>query len=369
MIQVLVLDIDGVLTDGRLLLDQENCEIKGLSYRDIDAVFQARREGLQVALLTGERSRMVDVIAARLAIETVCCGAKDKATALRELSAQLDVPLAQICYLGDSDRDAPALALAGLGLAPADASLLAQQNAHRVLSTLGGHGAVAEALALIRHINDNPVITPESATEEMLAKGQGLGLQISIVTTMQESIAVKQATIERLAGSVTTVAEWIIDTLRCGHKLLLFGNGGSAADAQHIAAELVGHFKRERQAWPAIALTTNTSTLTALSNDYGVEAIFARQVQALGQPGDLVLAFSTSGNSPNILQGVMAARALGLRVVGLTGESGGRLAPLCDLALCVPSRCTARIQECHITICHAICEVVEEAFHSETMKK
>jgi D-sedoheptulose 7-phosphate isomerase len=186
-------------------------------------------------------------------------------------------------------------------------------------------------------------------------------VQAQLKASILESIAVKQAVLAGMLGALATAATWMIETLRGGHKLLLFGNGGSAADAQHIAAEFVGRFEQERRPWPAIALTTDTSALTALGNDYGVEVIFARQVEALGQPGDLVLAFSTSGNSPNVLRAVHSARAQGLKVIGLTGETGGQLAALCDLALCVPSRRTARIQEAHIMICHALCEVVEAA--------
>jgi D-sedoheptulose 7-phosphate isomerase len=184
-------------------------------------------------------------------------------------------------------------------------------------------------------------------------------LQSLIVKSLQESIAVKQAIVDSLMEPISTAASWMIETLRNGHKLLLFGNGGSAADAQHIAAEFIGRFEKERRAWPAIALTTDTSVLTALGNDYGVETIFARQIEALGQPDDLAFAISTSGNSPNVLAGVAAAKAKGLRVIGFTGENGGQLAMLCDLALCVPSRRTARIQEGHLAILHALCEVVE----------
>ncbi len=186
-----------------------------------------------------------------------------------------------------------------------------------------------------------------------------------LTAAIQESIAVKQALLDTLIDPMARAAEWITRALRDGHKLLLFGNGGSAADAQHIAAELVGRYEKERRPWPAIALTTDTSALTALGNDYGVDNIFARQVEALGQPGDLVLAFSTSGNSPNVLRAVQSARAQGLKVIGLTGETGGKLAALCDLTLCVPSRRTARIQEAHITICHALCEVVEAALSED----
>ena len=186
-------------------------------------------------------------------------------------------------------------------------------------------------------------------------------IRSQLTSSFQESIAVKQAVVESMMDSIAVAASWITTTLRSGHKLLLFGNGGSAADSQHIAAEFVGRFEKERRGWPAIALTTDTSILTALGNDYGMNIIFARQIEALGQAGDLALAFSTSGNSPNILAGLEAASALGMQTIGLTGRDGGKLADMCDLALCVPSSRTARIQEAHITICHVLCEVVETA--------
>jgi D-sedoheptulose 7-phosphate isomerase len=188
-----------------------------------------------------------------------------------------------------------------------------------------------------------------------------MDMRARLTASVEESIAVKQAILASLLSPIMTAADWMTAALYAGHKLLLFGNGGSAADAQHIAAEFVGRFEKERRAWPAIALTTDTSILTALGNDYGIDVVFARQIEALGQPGDVVLAFSTSGNSPNVLEGVKAARAKGLRVIGFTGADGGKLAPLCDLALRVPSRRTARIQEGYMVICHALCEVTEAA--------
>ena len=180
-----------------------------------------------------------------------------------------------------------------------------------------------------------------------------------ITAALEESIAVKRTVVDTLVPEIATAAGWVTESLRDGGKLLLFGNGGSAADCQHVAAELVGTFEREGVALAAIALTVDTSTLTALANDYGVESIFARQVEALGRGGDVVLALSTSGDSANVLAGVDAARSLGLRTIALTGREGGALRGRCDLALCVPSTRTARIQEAHIAICHAICEVVE----------
>jgi len=154
----------------------------------------------------------------------------------------------------------------------------------------------------------------------------------------------------------------IITCLKSGGKVLFFGNGGSAADAQHLAAEFVGRFVRERAGLPAIALTTDSSILTAVGNDYGFEQLFARQIQALGEPGDVAVAISTSGNSPNVLEGVREARKHNLKTIGLTGKDGGVLAQQADVAIIIPSTNTARIQECHIAIGHIFCELVDADF-------
>jgi D-sedoheptulose 7-phosphate isomerase len=152
---------------------------------------------------------------------------------------------------------------------------------------------------------------------------------------------------------------------RAQAKILIAGNGGSAADAQHFAGELVSRFYFDRPALAAIALTTDSSILTAVGNDYGYEDVFARQIQALGQPGDVFIAISTSGNSPNILKAIDAAKARGLTVIGLTGQSGGKMKPLCDICICAPSDSTPRIQECHLVIEHTLCACIEEAMFGD----
>ncbi len=169
-------------------------------------------------------------------------------------------------------------------------------------------------------------------------------------------------TARELAGPVVRAANMIIESLRAGGKVILCGNGGSAADAQHIAAEFVGRFETERRPLPALALSTNTSNLTAIGNDYGFEEVFARQVRALGDPGDILIAISTSGNSPNVLRAVETARELKINVVAFAGRDGGKLAPLADVALVIPALRTCRIQEGHITCGHVICRLVDEAF-------
>jgi D-sedoheptulose 7-phosphate isomerase len=162
-----------------------------------------------------------------------------------------------------------------------------------------------------------------------------------------------------LATSVSSAVDLIYASLAGGGQLLIAGNGGSAADAQHIAAELTGRFLLERQPLRAMALHGNSSALTAIGNDYGYEHVFARELSAHARPGDVLLAISTSGNSRNVLCAIEAARKHKVSVIGMTGESGGQMQTACDLCLCVPSKSTARIQEMHITIGHAICELLE----------
>ncbi len=176
---------------------------------------------------------------------------------------------------------------------------------------------------------------------------------------LAESARIKLQLIETDLDLIQEMARLMIGAIRAGGKVVFIGNGGSAADAQHLAAELIGRFCLERDAMPAIALTTNTSVLSAIGNDYGFDVVFRRQVEALVCAQDVLVALSTSGNSPNILEAVKAARRIGAHCIGLTGEGGGALAPLCNLCLAVPSTSSPRIQEAHITVGHVLCGLVE----------
>ncbi|MBM3246694.1 MAG: D-sedoheptulose 7-phosphate isomerase [Candidatus Omnitrophica bacterium] len=176
-----------------------------------------------------------------------------------------------------------------------------------------------------------------------------------------ESIQVKEEIMRSGTGRIVEIANLIIECLRKNGKILLFGNGGSASDCQHIAAEFVGRFKKDRTSLAAISLTTNTSVLTSLANDYGYDIVFAKQIEALGQKNDIIIGISTSGKAKNVAAGIKQAKKMGLKTVALSGGDGGELAKLADVSLLVPSPVTARIQEAHITIGHIICELVEEA--------
>lgn len=164
-----------------------------------------------------------------------------------------------------------------------------------------------------------------------------------------------------LLAAVSQAAEILARALRDGKTIFLCGNGGSAADCQHIAGELVGRFKRERAGLPAVALTTDTSILTAIGNDYGFADVFRRQLEALGRPGDVLIAYSTSGNSENVLRALDEAARRKMRTIGLTGSGGGKMRGKAEVLICVPSSDTPRIQECHLIVGHALCELVEKA--------
>lgn len=180
-----------------------------------------------------------------------------------------------------------------------------------------------------------------------------------LTLSLKEHLESLQALLDSKLPEIEEAGEMICRSLSGGHKILVCGNGGSAADAQHIAAELVGRYEQQRRGWPAIALTTDTSALTAISNDFGYEAVFARQVEAHAQAGDVLIAISTSGKSPNVIRAAEKAAELGCQTIGLTGADGEPLISICDLAVSVPSNRTARIQEAHITIGHLWCEMVD----------
>lgn len=181
-----------------------------------------------------------------------------------------------------------------------------------------------------------------------------------IVSQLQDHRKLMVQIENELSATIAGLGQRLIETFQIGNKLLIMGNGGSAADAQHFAAEIVSRFRIERPGLPAIALSTDTSILTAIGNDYGFERVFSRQVEALAAPGDAVIGISTSGNSPNVYQALEVARQAGCSTIGLLGKDGGSIKELCDIPLVIPSHDTPRVQEGHITIIHILCDLIEQ---------
>ncbi len=219
-------------------------------------------------------------------------------------------------------------------------------------------GGEVHSLPLVDGFSSSDVISRLSKNGGAVPQTESVGI---ITGSLDEHSDVVRRTSDLIHGEIEKCGRLIAETVQNGNKVLICGNGGSAADAQHIAAELAGRFEKERSAYAGIALTTDTSALTAISNDYGFERVFARQVEALAREGDLIIAISTSGVSPNIIAAVMEARRRGCKVIGMTGASGKKLAALSDLCIMVPSERTARIQELHITIAHIWCEMIDDS--------
>jgi D-sedoheptulose 7-phosphate isomerase len=185
-------------------------------------------------------------------------------------------------------------------------------------------------------------------------------MQRFITTQLQDHQALFQKIETELTAPISQLAERLIETFRIGNKLLIMGNGGSAADAQHFAGEIISRFRIERPALPAIALSTDTSIITAIGNDYGFERIFSRQIEALAAPGDAVIGISTSGNSPNVAKALEVARQAACTTIGLLGKDGGSIKSLCDIPLIIPSNDTPRVQEGHIAVIHILCDLIEQ---------
>jgi len=349
-IRVLALDIDGVVTDGTGIFTPGQEYEPRFDFHDLDAIAAARRAGYTIAFVTGEDTDLVDRVASRFGIEHVIRGAKDKVYALEKLADQLDVSLKCFCYIGDGDRDAPALSRVGLGLATANATPDAKAAAHRLLSNRGGAGAVAEAVSLLERLKADS----QSAS----------GIKNAIKESIQASIAAHERLLGESVAVLVEITQALIRALSSGNKILLFGNGGSAADAQHVAAELVGRFAQNSDPWPAIALTTDTSVLTCVANDWEYAEIFSRQVRALAKPNDVVVGISTSGSSPNVLRALESGRKCSAVTIGFTGAKGSRILEHADICFRAPSAETPRIQELHLLAWHSICAMVEQTLIS-----
>ncbi len=350
-ILLLALDVDGVLTDGSVTITPSGEESKGIAFRDLDALARARRAGLRVALVTGEEGALVMAIAAKAGAEFVLPAAKDKVAALEALSANAAVPLSRICFVGDADRDAMAFPMVGMSMSPADGSRAARRTASHVLTAKGGAGAVEEAVELLLG-EDEGDLRP--------------GFENTLRRIAEDSLRAHEKLIVESMPTLAEIASVITRALKAGRRILFCGNGGSAADAQHVAAELVGRFALERDPFPALALTTDTSILTVVGNDWDFKDIFARQVRAHARHGDIVVGISTSGKSANVVRALEVGRECGAVTLAFTGRNGGAVAKAADFVFKAPDAATPRVQELHLLAWHGICEVVEAAMVSRS---
>lgn len=344
MIKFVVLDIDGVITDGSVIIDIHGNEQKKINLKDIDAIFQLKKEGYKLAAITGENTPIVEYFKKRFPWDYFYQNNKRKTDAMDEIATSEHITVKEICYVGDGKYDVEPLQHAGLGICPRDAINPAKEAADIILQNGGGQGCLWELVKILRAQNDTEI--PENYFYKRLAE--------------HESIFKLMASDQKLMGDVMKISNHICDVMQKNGQLFLCGNGGSAADAQHIAAEFVSRFFKERKGLSAEALSTNTSILTAIGNDYSYEKVFARQVEAKAKMGDILIGISTSGKSKNVLEALRYAHKNGIMTVMLMGDyMNMELEDFCDYVIKVPSKITPRIQEAHIFIGHTMAEYVE----------
>lgn len=350
MIELIVLDIDGVITDGSVIIDSHGNEQKQVNLKDIDAIFELHRRGYKLAAITGEDTEIVGYFEKRFPWEYFYRGNTTKKETMQQIEESTGIGRENICYVGDGKYDVEPLTYAGLGLCPANAIDRAKHAADIVLQNNGGKGCLWEMISILEKYNDRT--SPYHYFYQRLEA--------------HENIFKKMASDQHLMDSVMGIAEEILGLLQKGGQIFLCGNGGSAADAQHIATEFISRFYKERPAMNAEALTVNTSTLTAIGNDYSYERVFARQMEAKAKPGDMLIGISTSGRSKNVLEALRFAKKQGVRTVMLMGDHEvPELEGLCDFVVKVPSKITPRVQEAHIFIGHTIAEYVEYELFSK----
>lgn len=344
-VSLVVFDFDGVMTDNRVQVHQCGDEAVWCHRGDGLGIARLKEAAFEVVVLSTETNPVVAARCRKLGIEAIQ-SCDDKLSALQQFARGRSLSAGQIAYVGNDLNDLPCMQWVGWPIAVADAVPDVRAVARWVTRLPGGRGAVREVAdrLLAARLNADPAI--DWARQ-----------------VVWQSVEVKQsiAGSEQLLSQIVRVARALAEVLRAGGRVFFFGNGDSAADAQHLAAELVGRLALERRALPAMALTVNTSVVTAIGNDSGYELAFARQLEAHARAGDMAIGITTSGNSANVLRAMESAREMGLRTIALTGARGGRIRTIVNECVCVPSDNTQRVQEVHILIGHMLCEYAERA--------
>ncbi len=355
MIELVVFDIDGVITDGSVIIDMNGNEQKKINLKDIDAIFEMHRRGFRLAAITGEETNIVSYFEKRFPWEYFFKGNKTKQKTLQQIEEATGIKRENICYVGDGKYDVDPLLYAGLGICPANAIDKAKIASDIVLQNNGGEGCIWEMLDILSNYND------------LDCSHNYLYQRLHEHTTIFKTLVSNQD----LTNAVMDCGDRIIEIFNNGGQVFLCGNGGSAADAQHIATEFVSRFYKERPGLNAEALTTNTSTLTAVGNDYSFERIFVRQLEAKAHKGDLLIGISTSGKSKNVIEALHYAKCNEMATMLLMGDfDAQRVEEDVDYLVKIPSTITPRIQEAHIFLGHVMAEYVEHRmFGNEEGKK
>ena len=343
-IELVVFDIDGVITDGSMIIDSDGREQKQINLKDVDAIFELHNRGYKIAAITGEDTDIVNYFEKRFPWEFFYRGSKTKKDAMLQIEESTGISREHICYVGDGKYDVEPLSYAGLGICPANAIDRAKSASDMILQNDGGKGCIWELLSILEQYNDS--FSGHNYFYHRLKD--------------HTDIFKKLSTDRDVTDTVMKVGDRIIEIFKNGGGVFVCGNGGSAADAQHIATEFVSRFYKERPGLNAEALSVNTSTITAIGNDYSFERIFSRQLEAKAKPGDMVIGISTSGTSRDVIEALEYAKKHDIISVLLMGNNQDpEINDAADHIIRVPSLVTPRIQEAHIFIGHVIAEYVE----------
>lgn len=354
MIELIAFDIDGVITDGSVIIDSNGREQKIINLKDVDAIYELQRKGFKLAAITGEDTDIVNYFEKKFPWDFFYCGNKTKKETLQLIEHSAGIPREHICYVGDGKYDVEPLTYVGLGLCPANAVEKAKLAADIILKNDGGKGCIWEIISILENYNnkDCPLNYFVKRLEE------------------HTNIFKKMAADQQLMANIIAIGNRIISIFERNGRLFLCGNGGSAADAQHIATEFISRFYKERPGLNAEALSVNTSTLTAIGNDYSFERVFARQLEAKACAGDIVIGISTSGTSSNVLEALRYAKKNNIVTALMTGGiENPKMKFEADYTVRVPSLITPRIQEAHIFIGHVIAEHVEYRMFGNVTEK
>lgn len=350
MIKAVIFDIDGVITDGKIYTNGQEEFYKTIALKDLDALNELKEMGYILGAITGENNAFTNYLIKELPV-AYFFNSKEKKDKLVELMQKEELEVEDIIYVGDGKYDISVIELAKWSMCPSDAIEEVKEKVKVVLKAKGGAGCMAEVCKWVKDIEESRtyIVEADKKVQEICRKHSQLSEDIC-----QDS---------RFQNSIVQAVQCICKAYKEGHQLLICGNGGSAADAQHMAAELVSRFYLERRGFAAEALTTDTSILTAIANDYDFARVFERQVEAKGKPGDVLWGITTSGRSENIIAALKQAKQTGMKTILLTGKikKDSSIRQYTDVCIEVPCEDTPRIQEIHILAGHIICEMVEQA--------
>lgn len=346
MIKCIIFDIDGVITDGKISVDANGIERKNVNLKDLDAVYALKEKEYTIIAITGENIQKSKYFKERIPWDMFFANKKNKLEVIKEIEKKLSIEKNEICYVGDGKYDIEALNYVGLSICPKDAIDKAKESSKYILSKNAGDGGLDEILKYIQIY--------DGKNEFTTLFNDRLKSHIDVFKQISRN--------EKLINDIESISNNILKAIKNKNRVYIWGNGESAADAQHIAAEFVERFKLERQAMDEEALTTSTSILTAIGTDYSFDRIFTRQLEAKANKGDIAIGISTSGNSKNVIEALKYAKTKGVTNVILTGNTADAttLKKYCDYIINVPSTDTPRIQEVHIFIGHIIAEYVEK---------